>query len=87
MLRIDAAMFLAVECPHCRLLHTWRDLYFVENCQEDNEEVVNGAVRSPLLITNWFGLACPTLRYLSQIRGSLIAPGCPRGPRDQRIAI
>ena len=87
ILRIDAAMFLAVECPHCRLLHTWRDLYFVENGPEDNEEVVNGAVRSPLLITNWFGMGCPTLRYLSQIRGSLIAPGCPRGPRDQRIAI
>jgi phenylacetate-coenzyme A ligase PaaK-like adenylate-forming protein len=87
MLRIDVAMFLAVECPHCRFLHTWQDLYFVENRQGDNEEMVNGAVRSPLLFTNWFGLGCPTLRYLSQIRGSLVAPGCPHGPRDQRIAI
>jgi len=87
MLRIDVAMFLAVECPHCRLLHTWRDLYFVENRQDADEEIVDGAVRSPLLITNWFALSCPTLRYLSQIRGSLKAPGCPHGPHDQRIAI
>jgi phenylacetate-coenzyme A ligase PaaK-like adenylate-forming protein len=86
MLRIDVAMFLAMECPHCRLLHTWRDLYLVENRQEANE-IHNGAVCSPLLITNWFGLSCPTLRYSSQIRGSLVAPGCPNGPRDQRIAI
>ncbi len=87
MLRIDIAMFLAAECPHCRLLHTWQDLYFVENRQGDNEERVGGAAGSPLLITNWFGLGCPTLRYASHIRGSLVAPGCPRGPRDQRIAI
>ena len=87
MLRIDVAMFLAVECPQCRYLHTWEDLYFVENHREGNEEILNGDVRGPLLITNWFGLGCPTLRYLSQIRGSVIAPGCPRGPRDQRIAV
>jgi len=87
MLRIDVAMFLAVECPHCRFLHTWQDLYLVENRQEDNDEIINGAVRSPLLITNWFGLGCPTLRYSSQIRGSLVAPGCPQGPQDQRIAL
>jgi phenylacetate-coenzyme A ligase PaaK-like adenylate-forming protein len=87
MLRIDVAMFLAMECPQCRFLHTWRDLYWIENQQEDNEEICNGTVRSPLLITNRFALGCPTLRYLSHIRGSLIAPGCPKGPRDQRIAI
>lgn len=87
MLRIDVAMFLAVECPHCRLLHTWKDLYFVENRQGDNEEMIDGSLSSPLLITNWFGLGCPTIRYLSQIRGSLVAPGCPRGPQDQRIAL
>jgi phenylacetate-coenzyme A ligase PaaK-like adenylate-forming protein len=87
MVRIDVAMFLAVECPQCRLLHTWQDLYLVENIQEDNEEILNGDVRSPLLITNWFGLACPTLRYLSQIKGTVVSPGCPNGPNDQRIAL
>jgi phenylacetate-coenzyme A ligase PaaK-like adenylate-forming protein len=87
MLRIDAAMFLAVECPHCRFLHTWQDLYLVENRRENDEELVGGAVCGPLLITNWFGLGCPTLRYSSQIRGSLVAPGCPHRPQDQRIAL
>jgi phenylacetate-coenzyme A ligase PaaK-like adenylate-forming protein len=87
MLRIDVAMFLAVECPHCRFVHAWPDLYFVENRHGDNEETIEGNVRSPLLITNWFALGCPTLRYLSQVRGSLVAPGCSRGPQDQRIAV
>lgn len=87
MLRIDPAMFLAVECPHCRFFHTWADLYLVENRPDNDEEMVDGAVRSPLLITNWFALGCPTLRYASQIRGSLVAPGCPRRPQDQRIAL
>jgi phenylacetate-coenzyme A ligase PaaK-like adenylate-forming protein len=87
MLRIDVAMFLAVECPHCRFLHTWQDLYLVENHPDDKEETVEGNTLSPLLITNWFALGCPTLRYLTQIRGSVVAPGCARGPRDQRIAI
>ena len=86
MLRIDAAMFLAMECPQCRLLHTWRDLYLVENSRENGGEIHNGAP-CPLLITNWFALNCPTLRYASQIQGSLAAAGCARGPRDQRIAL
>ncbi len=87
MLRIDVAMFLAVECPHCRLVHAGPDLYFVENRQGESEEMIDGNLRSPLLITNWFALGCPTLRYSSQIRGSLVAPGCPRRPQDQRIDI
>ncbi len=87
MLRIDLAMFIAVECPLCRFLHTWQDLYFVENDAADDQETVESGLPSPLLITNWFALRCPTLRYQTQIRGSLIAPGCARGPRDQRIAI
>jgi phenylacetate-coenzyme A ligase PaaK-like adenylate-forming protein len=87
MLRIDAAMFLAVECPQCRLLHTWEDFYLVENAQEDRDQDLNGLVRSPLLVSNWFDLNCPTLRYQSQIRVSLLPPGCPKGPQDPRIAV
>ena len=86
MLRIDAAMFLAMECPQCRLLHTWQDLYLVESSQEDGGEFDNGAP-GPLLITNWFALNCPTLLYASQIQGSLAVSGCAGGPRDQRIAL
>ena len=78
LLRIDAAMFLAMECPECRLLHSWQDLYFVES--------VDDGVDKSLVITNWFANACPTVRYLSQVRASLEPAGCPRGPKDNRIA-
>jgi phenylacetate-coenzyme A ligase PaaK-like adenylate-forming protein len=87
MLRVDVAMFLAMECPHCRLLHTWRDLYLVENRPEDTDEIRDGPAPGQLLITNWFALNYPTLRYASQIQASLVAAGCPRAPRDQRIAL
>lgn len=87
MVRVDVGMFLAVECPQCRLLHTWQDSYLVENAEGDMGEPANGPVRSPLVITNWFDLACPTLRYLSVIKGALMPPGCSKGPQDQRIAL
>lgn len=78
LLRIDVAMFLAMECPECRLLHSWQDLYFVES-------VADGLDKS-LVVTNRFAKACPTVRYLSQVRASLEPAGCPRGPKDNRIA-
>lgn len=87
MLRIDVAMFLAMECPQCRLWHTWPDLYRVENAHEPADEIHAEATATPLLITNWFALSCPTLRYSSQIRGLLVGPGCPHAPGDQRIAL
>ncbi len=87
LLRVDVAMFLAVECPHCRLLHSWQDLYLVENQPDDKEALTGDPLPSPLLITNWFARGCPTLRYQTQIRGTVVAPGCARGPQDQRIAL
>ena len=82
LLRIDAAMFLAMECPRCRLLHCRRDAYFVETLAEEDD-----AAENPLVVTNWFAGTSPTVRYLSQVRGSLEPSGCPRGPRDLRIAV
>jgi phenylacetate-coenzyme A ligase PaaK-like adenylate-forming protein len=82
LLRIDAAMFLAMECPRCRLLHCRRDAYFVETLAEGD-----GATENPLVVTNWFAGTSPTVRYLSQVRGSLQPSGCPRGPKDLRIAV
>ncbi|MBI4487751.1 MAG: hypothetical protein HY694_01580, partial [Deltaproteobacteria bacterium] len=70
LLRIDAAMFLAMDCPECRLLHSWQDLYFVETVTEAVEEAA-GQGQNSLVITNWFAKACPTVRYLSQVKGSL----------------
>jgi len=50
-----------------------------------NVSVDDGVDRS-LVITNWFAKACPTVRYLSQVRASLEPAGCPKGPKDNRIA-
>lgn len=86
LLRVDAAMFLAVECPECRLLHSWQDLYLVESVAEGIQEQLDNEREGCLVITNWFARSCPTLRYLSQIKGSLEPAGCPRGPREYRIA-
>ncbi|MBI2359403.1 MAG: hypothetical protein HYV04_10985 [Deltaproteobacteria bacterium] len=85
MLRIDAAMFLAVECPRCRLLHTWQDLFLVESPAQDNNEGANPGP-TPLVITNWFAKSCPAIRYVSQVKATLEPAGCPRGPKDVRIA-
>lgn len=86
LLRMDAAMFLAMECPECRLLHSWQDLYLVESVAEGIEEQLDNERPGCLVITNWFARTCPTLRYLSQIKGSLEPAGCPRGPKEYRIA-
>ncbi len=86
LLRIDMAMFLAVECPECRLLHSWQDLYFVESVTEGLEETSGDRRENSLVVTNWFAKACPTIRYQSQVKGSLEPAGCPRGPQDYRIA-
>jgi phenylacetate-coenzyme A ligase PaaK-like adenylate-forming protein len=86
LLRIDLAMFLAVECPECRLLHSWRDLYFVESVAEGFEGRAGEPEAHSLVVTNWFAAACPAIRYVSQVKGSVEPAGCPRGPQDWRIA-
>lgn len=85
LLRIDVAMFMAVECPDCRLLHCWQDLYLVESVADGFEEPSGECRENSLVVTNWFAKACPTIRYQSQIKGSLEPTGCPRGPQDYRI--
>ena len=85
LLRIDVAMFFAMECPQCRLLHTWPDLYFVETVEPETRKPVSSGLRGALMITNRFAKMCPTIRYLSQVEGSLQARGCPGGPKDLRI--
>lgn len=84
LLRIDAGMFLAMECPECRLFHSWKDLYYVESVAQATDDVDQGE-QNFLAITNWFARVCPAVRYLSQVKGSLHSTGCPRGPKDIRI--
>lgn len=86
LLRVDVAMFFAVECPRCRLLHTRPNLYFVEAVEPESQKPVRSGSRGSLVITNRFAKTCPTIRYLSQVEASLDARGCPRGAKDLRIA-
>jgi len=86
LLRMDLALFLAMECPECRLFHGYRDLYFLE-CIDDGLEGSRDDRKGGILaITNLFARACPTIRYVSQVKGSLVPAGCPKGPNDQRIS-
>ncbi len=86
LLRIDVALFLAVECPECRLFHSWEDFYWIESVNEDFEESSSDSADRYLAITNWFARFCPSIRYLSQIKASLAPKGCHRSPGDIRIA-
>lgn len=85
LLRIDAAMFFAMECPRCRLFHTWQDLYLVEDLSGLPGAAEGG--EHLLAITNWFARTCPTVRYLSQVKGTVRPAGCPVRAKDIRIAV
>jgi len=78
LLRADAAMFLAPECPSCGLFHIWPDLYHVERSAQEGRA-------GRLLVTNWFAGSCQAIRYLSQIEAVLERPGCPAGSQHPRI--
>ena len=86
LVRADAAMFLAPECPQCGLFHVWPDLYYVETTERLENPIVSGQ-ESPLIITNWFSRSFPAIRYLSQIHAVLHSAGCPAGPRDLRMSV
>jgi phenylacetate-coenzyme A ligase PaaK-like adenylate-forming protein len=82
LLRADAAMFLAPECPLCGLFHSWRDLYHVELVKREGR-----SREGRLVITNWFARQCQSIRYLSQIEATLERPGCPAAAKDSRISL
>jgi phenylacetate-coenzyme A ligase PaaK-like adenylate-forming protein len=83
LLRSDAAMFLAMECPACRLFHSSQNLYHLETMRGVADDVQE---ENCLVITNRFARTCPTVRYLSHIQGAVHPAGCPRRPQDLRIA-
>lgn len=72
MLRLDAALFLAPECPVCRLFHTWPDLYRV---QKEGRRLTVAASFAP------------HLSYASSLAVELVQPGCPAAPREPRFRI
>ncbi len=85
MMRADAAMFLAPECPRCGFFHVWSDLYHVEAPQERPGQK-SGAQPSRLVITNWFATSRPAIRYLSHVNGVLQPAGCPAAAGAPRIS-
>jgi len=72
--RADAALFLAPECPHCRLFHVPPRLYALE-------EGPGGTV----LVCAAFAHICPVVRYMLG-PARLVGPGCPHDPRAWRLA-
>lgn len=85
--RSDAALFMAMECPECRLLHTWPDLYRVEVVSPDTLRPVAGGQPGLLVITSRFARVCPARRLLTRLEGRLVAPGCPSRPGDVRLRL
>ena len=85
LLRVDLALFFAMECPKCRLLHSWEDLYNVETFHEAIEGSSSDSRDDCLVVTNWFARSCPAVRYLSRVRGSVVSGGCSISQGDIRI--
>lgn len=84
--RSDLALFLAMECPECRCLHTWGDLYRVEVLSPEALGPAPPGQAGRLAVTARFARVCPTPRVLTSLEARLVEPGCPRGPRDLRLA-
>lgn len=87
LLRADVILFLGVECPSCRLLHTWDSHYLIEVLDEERLKPVKMGERGLLAITNCFLAKPSTFRYLSMIRGALASRDCSWGKGDLRIQI
>lgn len=87
MPRSDLALFMAQECPECRLVHTWRDVYTIEVLTSDSLEPVPEGQMGVLAITSLFARVCPAIRVLTQIQARVVPGGCPRGPEDIRLCL
>lgn len=84
--RVDAALFFAMECPACRFFHFWPELHHVEVVREESARTPADE-RGALALTTWFARVCPSIRFLSQLRGVLDAGRCPRFPRAGRVRL
>lgn len=82
LLRVDAAMFLGLECLVCHMLHVPDNLYFVEAVSSSET-----AGAGYLAITNLFARSTPAIRYVSQVSGLPAGKGCPEKPEDERIKL
>lgn len=86
LLRVDAAMFMGIECPSCQLMHVPNNLYFIETvCPAGPADTENDSCQ--IAITNLFARSTPAIRYVSQVRGFLAGRGCPKKPEDERVKL
>jgi phenylacetate-coenzyme A ligase PaaK-like adenylate-forming protein len=72
LLRLDAALFLAQECPRCRAFHIWPDLYQVWD------------ERGALAVAPHFS---PGRAYVSTLPFRRLRGPCPEGPRHFRVTL
>ena len=79
LLRADAALFLAPQCPRGGRWHGWPDLYFLEVLDEETFRPLPGGRTGFLTITPLFARTCPLLRYVTTITAALDPDGCPCG--------
>jgi phenylacetate-coenzyme A ligase PaaK-like adenylate-forming protein len=83
--RSDLALFMAVECPECRLLHTWPDRFDVELLSPDGTAPADTDQPSRLVITPRFARLWRIPRVLTGLEALPAQPGCPRAPGDLRL--
>lgn len=87
LVRADAALFLAPECPTGKRWHSWSDLYFLEVLDEDTLHPLPSGEVGLLTITPLFARTCPLLRYVSTLTAALEAEGCPCGKGEIGISL
>ncbi|MBI4289061.1 MAG: hypothetical protein HY671_11625 [Chloroflexi bacterium] len=87
LLRVDAAMFLGIECPSCGLLHVDSGSYFVETVVPGRGRDADSDGGGRLAITNLFARLTPAIRYACPVLAGRIGPGCPLSPEDDRFRL
>ena len=83
--RCDEALFFAPECPECRCLHTWPEMYRVELAAPGTLDAVPSGQRGLLRVSNRFVRSRPRSQVLTALEGQLAEGSCPRGPEDLRL--
>jgi len=85
LLRIDNALFLAVECPTCSAFHVPWKMYEIQMVASDSERIAPPGDEGFLKVAPTF--ADGVGPYVSSARGRLLPKGCSKGPRDQRFEL
>jgi phenylacetate-coenzyme A ligase PaaK-like adenylate-forming protein len=85
LVRADAALFLAPECPQGKCWHSWPDLYFLEVLDEDTLSPLPPGESGFLTVTPLFARTCPLLRYVTGVSAVIDPRRCPCGQSETRV--